>query len=134
MRNKYFLQLVTVVVTSCVFSDVVQSQQQYSTAANKLRAAINQQFYIPASGYYKEHAEKERNEKEVSYLWPLCALIQADREEQAFSGVKGLVDKTLAAVKKYYDPRPPKAGYASYPPPLGGGDRFMMTTSGSGLH
>lgn len=100
------------------------AQYTYSSAAKKLRDAINRQFYIPGQGYYRENAEKKPDEKPVSYLWPLCALIQADREEEALGNVTGLVDKTLAVIKKYYDDRPPLPGYASYPPPLGGGDRF----------
>jgi len=100
------------------------AQDTYGTAAKKLRNAINLQFYIPEQGYYRENAEKKPDEKPVSYLWPLCALIQADREEEALGNATGQVDKTLAVIKKYYDDRPPHPGYASYPPPLGGGDRF----------
>ncbi|MGN6493866.1 MAG: glycoside hydrolase family 76 protein [Agriterribacter sp.] len=96
----------------------------FRQAAQKLRTAIQQQFYHQQTGYYTEFAEPARNEKPASYLWPLCALIQADHEEEILLKKTGLVDKTLEVIKRYYDQRPPHPGYASYPPPLGGGDRF----------
>lgn len=115
---------VTVPVILALFSFKINAQESYAAAASKLRQAINGYFYIDSTGYYKEHAEFRPKDKAVSYLWPLCALIQADREEQALSGTRGQVDKTLGIIKKYYDDRPPRSAYASYPPPLGGGDRF----------
>ncbi|MBX3254288.1 MAG: glycoside hydrolase family 76 [Chitinophagaceae bacterium] len=123
MRNIFF-QLVTIAVTSCFLFVQASAQSKYDASGTNLRAAIDRYFYMPDSGYYREHAERRPNDKAVSYLWPLCALIQADREEQALRKENGLLDKTLTIIKKYYDDRPPRAGYASYPPPLGGGDRF----------
>lgn len=102
----------------------VDSTIIFKQAAQKLRTAIEQQFYNKQTDYYTEFAEASRNEKPASYLWPLCALVQADHEEEVLLKQKGKVDKTLEVIKKYYDQRPPHAGYASYPPPLGGGDRF----------
>ena len=96
----------------------------FKKSAQQLRAAIEQQFYNAQTGYYTEFAEASRNEKPASYLWPLCALVQADHEEEILLKKNNLLDKTLGIIKKYYDTRPPHAGYASYPPPLGGGDRF----------
>lgn len=96
----------------------------FKLSGQQLRTAIQQHFYNKQTGYYTEHAEASRNEKPASYLWPLCVLIQADNEEQVLLKKKGLLDNTFAIVKKYYDTKPPHAGYASYPPTLGGGDRF----------
>lgn len=107
-----------------LFSPKINAQENYADAAVQLRQAINGHFYIDSTGYYREHAEYRPKDRPVSYLWPLCALIQADREEQALSGTSGQVDKTLSIIEKYYDDRPPRAAYASYPPELGGGDRF----------
>lgn len=96
----------------------------FRSSALQLRSAIQQYFYDKQPEYYTEHAEASRNERPVSYLWPLCALIQADNEEEVLLKKKGLLDKTLSIIKKYYDTKPPHPGYASYPPALGGGDRF----------
>ncbi len=124
MMKKLSFRLTSLALAGCVLFSVSHAQDTYATAAAKLRTAIDRDFFIPEKGYYREHAEDTRNERPVSFLWPLCALIQADREGQALLSSKGLVDNTLDVIKKYYDPRPPRAGYASYPPALGGGDRF----------
>lgn len=95
----------------------------YSQAVEPLQQAIRQHFYKANTAYYKEHADSARNDRPVSFLWPLCGMIQADNEVEAL-GAKGRIDETFSVILKYYDPKAPAPGYASYPPPLGGGDRF----------
>ncbi|MFT3949561.1 MAG: glycoside hydrolase family 76 protein [Agriterribacter sp.] len=109
----------------CSFKNTADTSAPFKTAARQLRTAIQQQFYNKQTGYYMEFAEASRNEKPASYLWPLCALIQADHEEEVLLKKNDLPDKTLSIIKKYYDAKPPHGGYASYPPALGGGDRFF---------
>lgn len=99
------------------------AQATYGRAIKPLQEAIRKYFYQPTTAYYREHADSARNERPVSYLWPLCGLIQADNELEVL-GAKGRVAATFNIIRKYYDPKPPAPGYASYPPPLGGGDRF----------
>lgn len=123
------LSILIIVTTMLSLNNIACTQPSkkantYQDAAKKLRQAIQDNFYDSATNYYTEHAEKERNQKPASYLWPLCALIQADETEQVLLKTNGRVDHTLEIIKKYYDPRAPKPGYASYPPALGGGDRF----------
>lgn len=125
------LKISLLVITSIIISlnhiackPPQEKQGTYNIAAKKLRQAIKDSFYHAATDYYTEHAEKERNTRPASYLWPLCALIQADETEQTLLKTNGLVDHTLKIIQKYYDPKAPKPGYASYPPALGGGDRF----------
>jgi len=101
----------------------VNAQDRYRKEADKLEASIERNFYDASSGYYKEHAEPERNEHPASYLWPLCGMIQADNELEVLSGEKR-IDRSMSIIAKYYDTRKPAPGYASYPVPLGGGDRF----------
>jgi hypothetical protein len=103
---------------------VVKSQDTYWQQVQLLQQAISTNFYNQASGYYKEHAEAERNKHPASWLWPLCALIQADNELELLRGEQKKVDSTFRIIGKYYDTRMPAPGYASYPPSLGGGDRF----------
>ena len=96
----------------------------YKIQLDSLRQAVTKYFYDPSSGYYLENADKEKNKKPASYLWPLCGMIQADNEVEIVQKKKGLVDSTLNIIKLYYDPKPPAPGYASYVMKLGGGDRF----------
>ncbi len=96
----------------------------FGEAAKQLNTAIQQQFFDPATGYYNEHAEKERNKNPVSYLWPLCGLIQAGNELDVLNGKSHELDRYMLLIDRYEDQRPPATGYASYPPEKGGGDRF----------
>lgn len=125
MKKTLFRATAPLFVIFAFFSPEINAQENYAAAAAELRQAINRYFYIDSTGYYREHAGYRPEDRAVSYLWPLCALIQADREEQVLSGTSGQVDKTFGIIKKYYDDRPPRPAYASYPPALGGGDRFF---------
>ncbi|MFT4022766.1 MAG: glycoside hydrolase family 76 protein [Flavihumibacter sp.] len=101
-----------------------QKNTAFQPALAALQKGIETHFYLNASGYYREHAEPARNKKPVSYLWPLCALIQAENELDALQQKSGGVDRIWTAMQKYYDDRKPAPGFASYPPEKGGGDRF----------
>lgn len=94
---------------------------------------IQQQFHIPASGYYKEHATRKNDDRQVSYLWPVCALLQAANEMEQVDNSQVLFQPLLEIAMRYYDPKPPQPGYASYPPALGGGTRFYDDNQWIGL-
>lgn len=96
----------------------------YQEPLQQLLLAIEGQFHNAGSSYYVEHAEQERNKNPVSYLWPLCGIIQADNELEVLRAENNRVDRSMTLIQKYYDPAPPAPGYASYPPEKGGGDRF----------
>ncbi|GAO44646.1 glycoside hydrolase family 76 protein [Flavihumibacter petaseus] len=100
------------------------ARAEFREAAVSLNNAIQQHFLNPATGYYNEHAEKDRNKNPVSYLWPLCGLIQAGNELDVLQGTAVELDRYMFLIDRYEDQRPPVTGYASYPPEKGGGDRF----------
>jgi rhamnogalacturonyl hydrolase YesR len=122
----YLMKLAkAILVLSCsLFSMMSTGQLRFANELQSLHKAIEQKFLISEQGYYREHAEKQKDERPVSFLWPLCGLIQAANEMEMVSGKKGEVDRVMTIIEKYYDARPPAPGYASYPPPHGGGDRF----------
>ncbi|MEJ7589267.1 MAG: glycoside hydrolase family 76 protein [Ferruginibacter sp.] len=66
----------------------------------------------------------EKDEKPFSYLWPLCALVQAANEMEAFLPGTTYLQAPVRTINKYYSTRPPHAGYDSYVVENGGGDRF----------
>src|SRR6185312_10181551 len=53
-------------------------------------------------------------EKKHSYLWPLCALIQAANEEEALYPVKDFMSPVLKAIDQYYSDIPPAPAYQAY--------------------
>lgn len=89
-----------------------------------LQTAIQKYFYDSSAGYYKEVVNPEKNHNPYSYLWPVCAMYQAANEIEKVEPKEHLVNPMLAIVKDYYDPAPPKPGYASYIKKFKGGDRF----------
>ena len=114
----------TLVLSCSLFSIACTGQPRFADEMQSLHNAIEKNFLISEKNYYREHSEKDKNERPVSFLWPLCGLIQAANERELVSGVKGEFNRVLNIIEQYYDARPPAPGYASYPPPYGGGDRF----------
>ncbi|MFT4204831.1 MAG: glycoside hydrolase family 76 protein [Chitinophagaceae bacterium] len=86
----------------------------YKSAANELYNNIQQNFYIKDSGYYREEALGMHSENPVSFLWPLCAMVQAGNEMDVAFASNHYMDNVLDVIAKYHDDRPPVPGYASY--------------------
>lgn len=96
----------------------------YKKEMLQFQSVIQKHFYDQASGYYKEFPAPAPDHNPYSYLWPLCAMLQANHEIEVAKAGKNLVDPLLSIIGDYYDPAPPKPGYASYIMKLKGGDRF----------
>lgn len=75
---------------------------------------INKFFIDEATGYYREKTRPKQDENPYSYLWPLCGLIQAANEVEAYTKRTGFFDSVLQSIQAYYDPAAPAAGYGSY--------------------
>lgn len=97
----------------------------YQKQMLQLQQSIQHYFYDSASGFYRESIYPEENKNPASYLWPLCALLQANNEiDKVIPANQRLFDSTFSLIRRYYDTSAPAPGYASYIPDLGGGDRF----------
>ena len=89
-----------------------------------LQRAIETNFYVASTGFYKETIVTDKNKNAYSYLWPLCGMIQANNEIEKVNKSEGLVQKILNIIQYYYDSSSPAPGYASYIMKFKGGDRF----------
>lgn len=96
----------------------------YTTELQHLYKAVEMNFYMPDSGFYKEHAVREKDDKAVSYLWPLCALIQATEQMEVALPHGNYMNQVYQVIEKYDDPAPPSAGYDSYPGQFKREDRY----------
>jgi len=65
---------------------------QYQRELDEFQQAIENNFYDPAAGFYKETVVVEKDKNAFSYLWPLCGLIQANNEIETLSGIAVLVN------------------------------------------
>ncbi len=86
----------------------------YKQAAQDLYNSIQKNFYIQDSGYYREEAIGKHSENPISFLWPLCAMVQATNEMDVAFSSNSYLPKIIAVIEKYRDDRPPVSGYASY--------------------
>ena len=96
----------------------------YKAKAIALDKAINTNFYIPDSVYYREQAKGQVSEKPVSYLWSLCAMLQAAEQMERLFPKRRYMDKVYQVIEKYNDPSPPSPGYDSYPSLIKKEDRY----------
>jgi len=96
----------------------------YKKELNSLETAIRKNFYDTAVGYYKEVTEPGKDQNPYSYLWGVCAMFQAANEIEKVEPRKSFLRPVLTIIRDYYDPAPPKPGYASYITKFKGGDRF----------
>lgn len=101
-----------------------KAKEYYRNKMLQLQQAIEENYYDPSSGFYKETVITEKGKNPYSYLWPLCGLIQANNEIEKVSKKAGLLLKTLKIIQQYYDTSLPAPGYASYIMKFKGGDRF----------
>jgi hypothetical protein len=124
-KNDFAKYLLLFLLSACFHEVLAQVQQvNYQREMEQLEDKINDFFFIPGTGYYKETSLPEKNSRPVSYLWPLCAMLDAANEIGKVKGHAELLNRVRALLDKYYDDRAPAPGYASYAVKYGGGDRF----------
>ncbi|QES87131.1 glycoside hydrolase family 76 protein [Rhizosphaericola mali] len=110
------------IITSFLFLDCY-SQSTFSDYARLLEMGIQDNFYIKDSGYYRENAKGVKSDNPVSYLWSLCALVQAEYD-YSLQHKSNHLTQVYNVIDKYYDTRLPAPGYASYSPILKQDDRY----------
>jgi len=123
IRKRRFLAILLIMGFGTVHNSYSQSIN-YKNELQSLYTAVEQNFYMPDSGFYREHAVREKEDHAVSYLWPLCALIQATCEMERVRPGSNYMDQIYNVIEKYDDPAPPSAGYDSYPGMFKKEDRY----------
>ena len=93
-------------------SRLIAQSPDYKSRINAINQNINRIFYEPATGLYRETNGKD--DKPHSYLWPLCALMQAANETEQMEPKKEYLKPVLAAIQQYYSTEPPAPGYQAY--------------------
>ena len=100
--------------TVCFDSTAQPANDSWADRINIIKTNINKYFIDEATGYYKEKTVIKPDDKPYSYLWPLCGLIQAANEVEAYTKTPGFFDSVLQSIQVYYDPSDPAPGYGSY--------------------
>lgn len=102
----------------------IGSTGTYKGRIDTLNKNIYQYFYDSAKALYYETNNTKAGEKPHSYLWPLCALIQAANEAEILQPEKNYIRPVMKAIDQYYSPLPPAPGYQAYVAKEEKDDRF----------
>jgi hypothetical protein len=86
----------------------------YRSRINLLYQQINAKLSDETSGLYYETTDTAKNENKHSFLWPLCAYIQAANEMEAITPQKSYMQPIVNAIDQYYASRPPYPAYQAY--------------------
>jgi len=101
-----------------------QSKDMYKGRIDTLNKNIYQYFYDSTKALYYETNNIKPGEKTHSYLWPLCALIQAANEEEILQPSKDYMTPVIKAIDQYYSRIPPVPAYQAYVTQEEKDDRF----------
>src|SRR5690349_5663499 len=77
-----FSHIVSTLLLSVLGLNSAIAQQDYKTRAGVVYKNIYQYFYDSSRQLYIEKTVLKKDEKLYSYLWPICALIQAANEAE----------------------------------------------------
>ncbi|MEO8110355.1 MAG: glycoside hydrolase family 76 protein [Ginsengibacter sp.] len=100
------------------------SKDIYQSRIETLNKIIWQYFYDSSNALYYETNNKRPGEKKHSYLWPLCALVQAANEEETIQPSKAFMAPVMKAIDQYYSAIPPVPAYQAYVTKEEKDDRF----------
>lgn len=91
-----------------------QSIDIYKGRIDTITKNIYRYFYDSVNALFYETNKVAANEKPHSYLWPLCALIQAANEAEALNPGRDFMSPVIKAIDQYYSPLPPLPAYQAY--------------------
>ena len=117
MTNYYshILKLIVIILLVNAHDNLyAQSKGDYEQRIKILDHNIYKYFYDTANGLYYETNAVAVKEKPHSYLWPLCALIQAANEEEKMQQGSESLKPVVKAIEQYYSTASPANGYQAY--------------------
>lgn len=107
--------------------------QSYEEKIAAIHKNIYQQFYDSSRKLFYEHHPARPDDKPHSFLWPLCALVQAANEMERLEPGKKYMPRVIEAINQYRSTKPPAPGYDAYVVSEGGDDRFYDDNQWIGL-
>ncbi len=110
---------------ACTMGITNAQKTDYTSRVQLIYRNINQYFSSSTHGLFIETTDTAHNEKQFSYLWPLCALIQAANEMEVLEPRKQYLSPVLKSIEQYYNPNPPAPGYQAYVARAGKDTRYI---------
>jgi len=105
---------IVLVLLLCLAQGVHAQSSDYKNHIQQLYKGINSQLKDHKKGLYYETTDSLKNENPHSWLWPLCALIQAANEMEVLEPGSSYMLPVEHAIEQYYSDKPPFPGYQDY--------------------
>lgn len=112
MEKIYFVCLFSIIVSNTIKAQEVSII--YQNRIDTLDRNIYKYFYDSVNSLYYETEIKQSGKNLHSYLWPLCALIQAANEAELLQPKRDYMTPVLKAINQYYSTIPPKPAYQAF--------------------
>ncbi|MEO5683961.1 MAG: glycoside hydrolase family 76 protein [Chitinophagaceae bacterium] len=109
--RKAFASALALLILSCTAHAQLPG---YTTRINYLYKGINTMLTDKKKGLYFETTDTLRKENPHSWLWPLCALLQAGNEMEANDPGKKYMPPVEKAIASYYSDHPQPPAYQDY--------------------
>ena len=103
-----------IAVFCCNLTHAQSSTEIFKARIDTLNKNVYKYFYDTPNSLYYETNDVKPGEKKHSYLWPLCALIQAANEEEDLFSQNDFMKPVMKAIHQYYNDAPPAPGYQAY--------------------
>ncbi|MDP4290074.1 MAG: glycoside hydrolase family 76 protein [Bacteroidota bacterium] len=110
--KKIFFSLLVAMV--CLHASGQTAKSEYQNRIDLINQNIYRYFHDQSTGLYYETNNHLLDQNKHSFLWPLCALVQAANEMERLEGSKTYLKPVLKAIDQYYNSNPPTPGYQSY--------------------
>lgn len=95
----------------CFHAWAQQSTSDYARRIGLIHQNIYQSFHDQAADLFYETNNHALDENKHSFLWPLCALIQATNEMESLEPSREYMKPVMKAINQYYNSTPPSPGY-----------------------
>src|ERR1700761_2346884 len=97
-----------------VIANAWAQSPDYKTRIGLLKQGIDTRLRDAKAGLYFETTDSLKRENPHSWLWPLCAYIQAANEMEVVEPGKSYMPPVELAIDQYYSPKSPYPAYQDY--------------------
>ncbi|WP_462267197.1 glycoside hydrolase family 76 protein [Mucilaginibacter sp.] len=111
MKNTFLSLLTVVLLLGTAFG---QALPAYPERIQRLNTALNARLKDTKTGLYFETTDSAKNENLHSWLWPLCALVQAANEMETLQPGSHYMKPVEQAIEQYYSNAAPVPAYQDY--------------------
>jgi len=111
--NKYYFSVICLLLLNATSMVVSAQAINYKNCVEVLHNNIEQHFKATKTGLYYETTESVQKDNPHSWLWPLCALVQAANEAETLLPGTTYMEPVVKAIDQYYSQKIPPA-YQDY--------------------